>query len=426
MNPFARWLERRRAAVRREVNEDDGVPAPPSGDMVPGERGGDDQQGAVADDVPDASPAARSVRSGGRSHIPPGIELAAGWSWRLLVIGAAAIATYEVLAFFSEFTVPIAVAVLVCALLVPFVELLERLQLPRGAAAGIVVLGAIAVVGGMLTLAGQQISTQVDELRTSVVEGITQVQNWAKTGPLNLSDAQVQDWIDRGKAAISSENGQVVSRATEVGTTVTAVLASTFIALFATYFFLYDGNRIWSWVVSIFPRQARPHVDSSGRVAWVSLTAFVRATVIVASTDALGIAVGAWLLGVPLALAIGVLVFLGAFVPIVGALVSGMVAVLVALVAQGPWTALIMLIIVVAMQQFESHVLQPFLMGRLVALHPLAIILAIAAGLTVSGIVGALVAVPLAACSNAVVRHVAAGASGTPSSAGPAPSPPSP
>lgn len=418
MNSLARWLESRRAAVRREANEEDIAETPPSADPVQGERGGDDLQGAVADDVPDPSPAAAGpARPGARSHIPYGIELAAGWSWRLLVIGAAAIAMYEVLSFFSDFTVPIAVAILVCALLVPFVEILGRLRLPRGAAAGLVVLGSLALVVGMLTLVGQQVSTQVDELRVSVVEGITQVQDWAKTGPLNLSDAQVQDWIERGKAAISSEDDQVVSRATEVGTTVTSVLASTFIALFATYFFLYDGNRIWTWIVGIFPRGARAHVDSSGRVAWVSLTAFVRATVLVALTDALGIAIGAWLLGVPLALAIGVLVFLGSFVPIVGALVSGLVAVLVALVAQGPWTALFMLLVVIGVQQLEAHVLQPFLMGRLVALHPLAIILAIAAGLTVSGVVGALVAVPLAACLNAVVRHVAGGASGTPSPA---------
>jgi predicted PurR-regulated permease PerM len=126
----------------------------------------------------------------------------------------------------------------------------------------------------------------------------------------------------------------------------------------------------------------------------------------VALTDAIGIAFGAWVLGVPLTFAIGVLVFLGAFIPIIGALLSGMVAVLVALVAQGPWTALAMLIVVIVIQQIESHVLQPFLMGRLVAVHPLAIIMAIAAGVTVAGVVGALIAVPLAACLNGVVRHL--------------------
>ncbi|HLK95236.1 MAG TPA: AI-2E family transporter, partial [Nocardioidaceae bacterium] len=188
----------------------------------------------------------------------------------------------------------------------------------------------------------------------------------------------------------------------EIGTQVTHFFTGAFIVLFATFFFCAQGSNIWAWLVNLFPRSARYGLDASGRVAWVSLTAFVRATILVAFTDAVGIALGAFLLGVPLALPLGVLVFLGAFVPIVGAAVSGAVAVLVALVAQGPVIALVMLGVVVVVQQLESHVLQPFLMGRLVAVHPLGIILAIAIGLVAGGIVGALIAVPIAACGNAV------------------------
>ncbi|MGZ6826832.1 MAG: AI-2E family transporter, partial [Mycobacteriales bacterium] len=180
-----------------------------------------------------------------------------------------------------------------------------------------------------------------------------------------------------------------------------------FIILFSTYFFLADGHLIWAWVVRIFPRAARSRADSSGRVAWNSLTQFVRATVLVAGTDAIGIMIAALILHVPLVSAIGVLVFLGAFVPLVGAFLSGTVAVLVALVAQGPFVALLMLGGVVIVQQIEAHVLQPFLMGRFVSVHPLGVILAIATGAIVAGIVGALVAVPLAAALNAVVQHLA-------------------
>jgi predicted PurR-regulated permease PerM len=260
---------------------------------------------------------------------------------------------------------------------------------------------------GMLALVGQQLATQATDLRTSVVDGISKIQDWAKTGPLKLSDDQIQTWIDNAKESIQTSDTSLITRVGEVGTTLTHLLAGFFIALFSTFFFLYEGNRIWSWVVALFPRGARERVNSSGHTAWASLTAFVRATVIVALTDAMGIAFGAWVLGVPLTFAIGVLVFLGAFIPIIGALLSGMVAVLVALVAQGPWTALFMLLVVIAIQQIESHVLQPFLMGRFVRLHPLAIIIAIAAGVVVAGIVGALIAVPLAACLNGVVRHLA-------------------
>ena len=177
--------------------------------------------------------------------------------------------------------------------------------------------------------------------------------------------------------------------------------------LFATYFFLADGAMIWTWVVRIFPRAARTRADSSGRVAWRSLTQFVRATVMVAATDAIGIMIGAAVLQVPFVSAIGVLVFLGAFIPLVGAFVSGTVAVLVALVAQGPVTALIMFGVVVLVQQIEAHILQPFLMGRFVSVHPLGVIIAIALGVIVAGIPGALIAVPLAASLNAVVQHLA-------------------
>ena len=203
------------------------------------------------------------------------------------------------------------------------------------------------------------------------------------------------------------DGGSILGRVTEVGTALGHVLAGFFIVLFSTYFFLADGERIWAWIVRLAPRAGRQHVDSSGRVAWISLTQFVRATVIVAATDALGIMTGAAILGVPFVLAIGVLVFLGAFIPMVGATVAGIVAILVALVAQGPITALLMLAVVILVQQIEGHVLQPFLMGRWVSVHPLGVIIAIGCGVLVAGIPGALVAVPLAAAVNAVVQHLA-------------------
>lgn len=341
-----------------------------------------------------------------RQRVPEGVEIATQWAWRLLVIAAAGALAIWLLRYFSEITVPVAIALLGTALTVDAVNWLQNRGLPRLLATFIVVIVMLAAFFGMLALVGQQLSTQVAELRANVVEGISQVQDWAKTGPLNLTDDQVQQWVDSAKASIESSDTSVLARVSEVGTTLTHVLAGFFIALFSSFFFLYEGERIWGWVVALFPRAARGRVDSSGHTAWASLTAFVRATVLVALTDAIGIAVGAWALNVPLTFAIGVLVFLGAFIPIIGALLSGMVAVLVALVAQGPWTALAMLIVVVIVQQIESHVLQPFLMGRLVAVHPLAIIIAIAAGVTVAGVVGALIAVPLAACLNGVVRHL--------------------
>jgi predicted PurR-regulated permease PerM len=340
-------------------------------------------------------------------HIPWGVDIAAAWSWRLLLIASAGALVIWLLRYFSEVTVPIAVSVLLTALSIGAVNWLHDHRVPRLLATFIVVIAMFAVLIGLLTLVGQQLATQLDDLKANVVEGISQLQNWARNGPLGLSDRQLQTWIDEGKAAITASDTSIVARATEVGQRISHVVAGFFITLFATFFFLYEGDRIWSWIVVLFPHASRERINSSGHTAWRSLTAFVRATVVVALTDGVGVAAAAWVLGVPLTFAIGVLVFLGAFIPIVGALIAGSVAVLVALVAQGPWVALFMMLAVIAVQQFESHVLQPFLMGKFVALHPLAIIIAIAAGIVVAGIVGALIAVPLAACLNGVIRHLA-------------------
>ena len=342
------------------------------------------------------------------TYIPKGVDIAAGWSWRIVVIAIAGALGIWLLQFFSEVTVPVAVAVLLSALSIGAVNWLDRHRVPRLLATFLMVGAILLVLFGLLTLVGQQVVTQVDSLKASVVQGITQVQDWFRNGPLHLSDAQAQAWIDEAKAAISSSDTSVVTRVAEFGLQISHLLAGFFITLFATFFFLYEGDRIWSWIVVLFPSSARDKINSSGQTAWHSLTAFVRATMVVALTNGLGVAIAASVLGVPSVFAIGALVFLGSFIPIIGALIAGSVAVLVALVAQGPWVALFMMLSVFAVQQFESHVLQPFLMGKFVALHPLAIIIAIAAGVVVSGVVGALVAVPLAACFNGVVRHLAA------------------
>jgi predicted PurR-regulated permease PerM len=185
------------------------------------------------------------------------------------------------------------------------------------------------------------------------------------------------------------------------------VVAGVFIILFAVIFFVNDGRGIWSWLVGLLPREARAAADGSGQRAWAVLTSYVRATVIIATVDAIGIALGALALRLPFVLPIAVLVFLGAFVPVVGAAISGTAAVAVALVTHGPVAALIMLAIVVGVQQLESHILQPFLMGRMVRVHPLAVVLVIAVGGLSAGIFGALIAVPLAAVINSVGAYLA-------------------
>ena len=344
------------------------------------------------------------------AQVPWGVDLAAAWAWRFLVIAAAGYLVARVLGFFAVITLPLVIALLIAALASPIVRSLHRVGVPHRLAAAFVVVGGIAFVAAMLTFAGQQVAQGASDLADQVVQGLEEIRAWLQNGPLNASDSQINDVIRGTQDAITagSRDGEALSQVTEVGTAVGHIVAGFFIILFATFFFLADGERIWAWTVRLAPRAAREHVDGSGRVAWVSLTQFVRATVIVAATDAIGIMIVAAVLGVPFVLAIGVLVFLGAFVPMVGATVAGIVAILVALVAQGPITALLMLAGVIAVQQLEGHVLQPFLMGRFVSLHPLGVIVAIGCGVLVGGIAGALIAVPLAAAGNAVVQHLAA------------------
>ncbi len=341
------------------------------------------------------------------AHVPFGVDLAAAWSWRLLVVVAAGYVVAQGIAMFAVVVLPLVIALLLTALIVPLVNLLARVGLPRGLASLLVVIGTIGVLVTLLTFAGQQIAQGASDLSAQVVTGLDQIRGWLKTGPLQASDSQIDGYIQSAQDAVTTSNKQIVSRLTEVTTAVSHIVAGVFIILFGTYFFLADGNRIWAWIVRIFPRASRARADSSGRIAWTSLTAFVRATVLVALTDAMGIMVVAAILKLPFVFAIGVLVFIGAFIPMIGAFLSGTVAVLVALVDQGPVVALIMLGGVVVVQQIEAHVLQPFLLGRLVSVHPLGVIVAIAMGVLVAGIAGALVAVPFVAAANAVVLHLA-------------------
>jgi len=344
-----------------------------------------------------------------RAQVPWGLDLAAAWAWRLLIIAAAGYLLLWLVSFFSVITIPLAVALLVSALSWPLVHLLTRIGIPKGLAALLVVVGGLAAIAALLTFAGQQVASGAEDLADQTVKGLEEIRDWLRDGPVKASDSQINDWIKTAQDTITerSKDGEILGRVTEVGSALGHVVAGFFITLFATYFFLADGDRIWSWVVRLAPRVARERVDSSGKVAWLSLVQFVRATVIVAAVDAVGVMIGAAVLDVPFVLAIGVLVFLGGFVPLIGATIAGVVAVLVALVDQGPITALIMLAVVIGVQQLEGHVLQPFLLGRWVALHPLGVIFAIAGGVLVAGVAGALVAVPLAAATNAVVLHLA-------------------
>ncbi|GGG42884.1 hypothetical protein GCM10011374_01580 [Kocuria dechangensis] len=334
------------------------------------------------------------------------VRVAAAWSWRLIIILAAVGLLGYILSTITVVIIPVLIAGLLAGLLFPLVKWLRARHVPAGLAAGIAVLSLVGVVTGLLVLAGRQIVLGFAQLSDSVVIGTQQLLGWLEDGPLNISADSINEWIDDLGTTVQDNSEAILSGAMSFGSTAGNVLTGIIIMLFTLLFFLMDGERIWLFLVRLFPVSARQAVNGAGRRGWTSLVQYARIQGFVAFVDAVGIGVGAALLGVPLALPIGILVFLGSFIPIVGAVITGAVAVLVALVANGFGNAMAMLAVVLLVQQIESNALQPLVMGRAVSLHPLAVFLAVASGTILFGIAGALFAVPVMAFLNTVVRYL--------------------
>lgn len=339
--------------------------------------------------------------------IPYGVRIAAAWSWRagliLVMIGI----LVWLLGKVSFLIIPLMVAALLAGLLYPVVAWLRNRRVPNGLAVAITVLGFIGVIAGALALVGRQLASGFGELWQEALTGIQQIQTWLADGPLHLTADQIDKYISDGVNALQNNSSSILSGALSFGSTAGHFAAGLVLALFILIFFLLEGNRIWAFLVRLLPRKARRATDGAGRRGWTSMVNYVRIQMFVAFVDAVGIGVGAAIIQVPLALPLAVLVFIGSFIPVVGALVTGAIAVLLALVANGPVNALIMLAIVLLVQQLESHILQPLVMGKAVALHPVAVILTVAAGSYLAGIPGALFAVPLLAVVNTAVRYIA-------------------
>ncbi|WFE37087.1 AI-2E family transporter [Micromonospora sp. WMMD998] len=342
------------------------------------------------------------------TEVPHALRIAAAWCWRLIVIGIVTWALLRIVGTISIVIIPLTVALLLSALLAPAVGWLLKARFPRSLATGVVLVGGLAAVVGTLTLVVNEFIQGVPELSEKSSQGVRQIQDWLKTGPLHLSDSQLTRYIDEAQNWINGNTERFTSGALSTAATLAEVLTGTVLVLFATFFFLRDGNNIWRFLVRLLPVAARWKVDDAGRASWATLGAYVRATVLVAFIDAVGIGIFLVIFDIPFAFPLAALVFLGAFIPIVGAFLSGVVAVLVALVDSGPGIALVILGAVVGVQQVEGHVLQPLIMGRAVAIHPLAVIIGIAAGVVLAGIAGALVAVPLIAVLNTAIRRLAA------------------
>ncbi|MYW13597.1 AI-2E family transporter [Streptomyces sp. SID2563] len=338
--------------------------------------------------------------------IPWGMRVAAEAGWRLLVLAGTLWVLMRVISAVQLVVLAFVAALLVTALLQPTVARLRRHGLPRGLATAVTAISGFVIMGLVGWFVVWQVMDNIDTLSDKVTKGIDDLKNWLLDSPFHVTDKQINDIAKNLSDTVGTNTEAITTAGLQGVTVVVEFMTGALLAMFSTLFLLYDGARIWQWVLKLVPAQARPGVAGAGPRAWRTLTAYVRGTVIVALIDAIFIGLGIYFLNVPMAVPLAVFIFLFAFIPLVGAVVSGALAVVVALVTEGVFTALMVLAVVLAVQQIEGHVLQPFILGRAVRVHPLAVVLSVAAGGMIAGIGGAVVAVPLVAVTNTVVGYL--------------------
>ena len=336
--------------------------------------------------------------------VSPLVRKGAAWSWRLLAIFGLIFAMLWVFKHLELIFVPVAIATMLAALFLPGVDWLDRHGVPRGWSVFLLLLFGMALVGGVLAFVVSQFIEGLPGLVDQVTHSIETAKNWLIQGPAHLNEQQIDNAGKSAVEAIRNNQEKLTSGALSTASTITEIVTGAFVVLFTLIFLLYGGRNIYEFVTRIFPPTVRQKVRDAGKAGFGSLIGYVRATFLVALVDATGIGTGLAIMGVPLALPLASLVFLGAFIPLVGAVIAGFLAVIVALLSKGFIYALITLGLIIAVQQLEGHVLQPLVMGRAVSIHPLAVVLGISTGGVLAGIVGALLAVPAIAFANSAVR----------------------
>ncbi|MBO2447730.1 AI-2E family transporter [Actinomadura barringtoniae] len=328
--------------------------------------------------------------------VPATVAVIAAWAWRLVAIGVVVYGVVWIVGALKIVFLPCAIALFLCALLRPLAARLERKGLPPLVATWVTLLVALGVVGGIGTYVGIQANEEFPKLVSEVQVTSRQLQHWLENGPLHVKHSQLQNSLDDGVSYLEKRRGQLASTAVQASTMAAEVIVGFLFMLFVTFFLLKDGAQIWNWAISGMGRYRR-RVDQAGRAGWETLSQYVRGTVMVAAIHAVILALALAILGVPLVAPLALIVFLGSFIPIVGILVGGGLAVAVTFGAKGGTAALIFLIVLVVEHQLESHLLQPLVVGRWVRLHPLAVIVSITVGGVLGGIPGAAVAVPVVA-----------------------------
>jgi len=331
------------------------------------------------------------------NRVPGWLQTGAAWSWRLLLLAAAVYLIARVIGVLYIVVVPCTAALLLTALLQPLTARLRRAGLPGLAATWGTLLIAALVLGGIVLLVTNRVSadypTLVDETRHTT----TQVESWLSGPPFHIKSSNVQNALNNIPGYLSKHKALVEGTVVTGGKIAAEFFGGLVLMLFVMFFLIKDGERIWAWLIGALRPETAERVNRAGHAAWLAVVYYMRGTVAVAAIHAVVIGVTLFIMGAPLVIPLAVLVFLAAFVPLVGLLVAGTLAILVTLAAKGWVAAVILLGVLIIEDQLEGHLLQPQVVGRVIRLHPLAIILSLAVGGVLAGIAGAVVAVPIVA-----------------------------
>ena len=337
----------------------------------------------------------------------PTLENGAAVCWRLLVVGLAFYALVRVLDRFAIVVIPVLAALFVAAMLHVPVGLLRRRGWPRSAATWVVLAAALLILAVVAYFIVSQVTSQYAQLVSEVADVRNNLQRWLAKLPGSAGSQSIQSvgnglvgWLQQHRTTVA---GGVLTAGQVAGEIVTGII----ISLFVSFFFLAEGDRIWAWSVRLLPVRMQQNVNGAGVRAFAVVSHWVVGTALIACIHGVVIGVVLWLLGASLVIPLAVLVFLGSFIPIIGEVLTGGLATLVTLVTVGPIPALILLVVLIVENQVEAHLLQPFIVGRAVRLHPVAIVLALAGGAAVAGLIGAIIAVPVVAALHAGIKYLA-------------------
>ena len=338
--------------------------------------------------------------------IGAGLTWTARWSLRLILATAGVVLVWLLIAQLWSVVLPVLLAVILATVLWPPTAWLRRHRFPPALAAAVSVLVALVVVAGLITLVSTSVSGGIDQIAQSASAGIASIQQWLAGPPLNLAQSQLDDAITAVTTRLQQSIATITTGVLAGISGIASGVVTAILTLVLAFLFVKDGPRFLPWVRLVAGDGAGGHIAEVLRRIWGTLGTFIRQQALVSLADAVLIGGGLLVVGVPLALPLAVITFMGGFIPIVGAVVAGALAVLVALVSNGFSTALIVLLIVVAVQQIEGNVLQPMLQSRSLGLHSAVVLLAVTAGSTLYGIAGAFLAVPAVAAFAVVVRYL--------------------